>query len=120
MASTLSFNNKNYVSTKPCVFKGSEVVRMSGCFCTFVNVQPAGTATRSHAGGFLCSRSDPTGYTVIIGQPKSNPGADGPEGPSQPAPVPLPMPMPPAEAQSPSPAGPAGEENPGGTLPESK
>lgn len=70
----------------------------------------------------VCSCSDPTGYTVIIGQPKSNLGPESPEGQSQPIPMPLPMPlpMPPPEPQSPVPASPAGEENPGETLPESK
>ena len=58
------------------------------------------------------------GYTVIIGQPKSNLGPEGLEGQSQP--IPLPLPMAPPEPHPPTPASPAGEETPGETLPESK
>lgn len=72
----------------------------------------------SHAAGFVFSCSNPTGNTVIIGQPTSNLGPESPEGQSQP--IPLPMPMPPPEPKSPTSTNPAGEENPGETLPESK
>ncbi|XP_026174582.1 dnaJ (Hsp40) homolog, subfamily C, member 5 gamma a isoform X2 [Mastacembelus armatus] len=58
------------------------------------------------------------GNTVIICQPTSNLGPEGPEGQNQP--IPLPMPMPPPQPQSQTSASPAGEENPGETLPESK
>lgn len=74
--------------------------------------------TCSHATGFVFSCSHPTGYTVIISQPTSNLGPESPEGQSQP--IPLPMPMPPPEPQLSTSASPAGEENPGETLPESK
>ncbi|KAL7388246.1 hypothetical protein ABVT39_009922 [Epinephelus coioides] len=57
------------------------------------------------------------GYTVIIGQPKSDLGPENPEGQSQPIPLPMPMPPPP-EPHSPTAGSPAGEENPGETLPE--
>ncbi|XP_060947643.1 dnaJ (Hsp40) homolog, subfamily C, member 5 gamma a isoform X1 [Limanda limanda] len=69
--------------------------------------------------GFLSSCSNPTGNTVIIGQPKSNPAPESSDGPGRPIPLPLAMP-PPAEPKAPSSAGPAGAENPGETLPESK
>lgn len=59
------------------------------------------------------------GYTVIIGQPKSDLGPENPEGQSQPIPLPMPMPPPP-EPHSLTAGSPAGEENPGETLPESK
>ncbi|XP_029984929.1 dnaJ (Hsp40) homolog, subfamily C, member 5 gamma a isoform X1 [Sphaeramia orbicularis] len=59
------------------------------------------------------------GNTVIIGQPTSKLSPESPEG-QQSQPIPLPLPMPPPEPQSPTAASPAGEENPGETLPESK
>lgn len=74
--------------------------------------------TQSHTTGFVFSCSNPTGYTVIIGQPTSNPDPESPKGQSQS--IPLPMPMPPPGPQSPGSASAAGEENPGETLPESK
>ncbi|KAM3843043.1 dnaJ homolog subfamily C member 5-like, partial [Diretmus argenteus] len=68
------------------------------------------------------------GNTVIIVGPTPSAGSEGPErqpvAQSQPAPLPMPMAMPPPElqpqARSLSSPSPAGEENPGETLPESK
>ncbi|KAM8847304.1 dnaJ (Hsp40) homolog, subfamily C, member 5 gamma a isoform X1 [Synchiropus splendidus] len=57
------------------------------------------------------AEQDGGGHTVIIGQPTSN-SNQSPEGPAPPIPLPMPAPC--------APASPAGEENPGETLPESK
>ncbi|KAG7234667.1 hypothetical protein INR49_004130 [Caranx melampygus] len=59
----------------------------------------------------LVSMLQPTGNTVIIGQPTSTLGPDGPDG--QPQPIPMPMPMPPPEPQAPTSAEPAGRRTPG-------